>query len=40
MKKIGIDNSIADDAIAEMLCNDSRAEHALRLIMQKYGEPL
>jgi RNA polymerase sigma-70 factor (ECF subfamily) len=40
MKKIGIDNSITDDAIAEMLCNDSRAEHALRLIMQKYGEPL
>ncbi|MBO5932867.1 MAG: RNA polymerase sigma factor [Bacteroidaceae bacterium] len=40
MKKTSIDNSIADDAIAEMLCNDSRAEHALRLIMQKYGEPL
>ena len=40
MKKTGIDNSVTDDVIAEMLCNDSRVEQALRLIMQKFGEAL
>lgn len=40
MKKTGIDISITDDAIAEMLCSDNRVEQALRLIMQKFGEPL
>ncbi len=32
--------SVSDDSIAGMLCDDSRVEQAVRLIMKKYGEPL
>ncbi len=32
--------SVSDDSIAQMLCDDSRVEQAVRLIMKKYGEPL
>ena len=32
--------SVSDDSIAQMLCDDSRVEQAVRLIMKKYGEQL
>ena len=32
--------SVSDESIARMLCDDNHVEHAVRLIMKKYGEQL